>query len=944
MAVTLKLTWYTWLSAVSLLNNIAQHSLEVTANCAGCNPLVGAYSGCNTTNGQCNCLTGVTGTLCDHCQDGYFLPPLDGITLQAREAACTRKFENGNSEQFKCSVSGGSTSTMNNGSIEIGYYTYCRQHDCFSGASFARSISVTFKATVPKSTNYSIVLRYTGQRKAGNWKDVKVYPDIDSPGFVHITDPCYRLSVLGDQIRKHTLTIPPEPDGRTPIFQPFCLPQGVKLTLTIEFPRPQSSFYFNDQLHLHSVVLIPDLSYALENVSFTMKDLVERCILSTANATGVVHQIPPFCAGISFVSISFLYGGCLECKCGVGYCNQTSGQCRCRTGWSGSQCERCDHGYYATSSRMTNNGNITNTCLPCQCNGLAQTCNPLNGTCIDCKNNTVGQHCQSCLPGYVTVTATGSLKGCQPSTISFSKITAQAMTTVSPTVLPSNLFSIVSVASLPSSTPIAFSKTLYSPYVSLINIMTTTTPLISQIGTTPVVPMMTTEIQAFVLTKSSLSIARLTSSTRAKAVSSSTIHFIRESSLVTKMSERTALMSSEFFVSSQRPSVATTAGQFTRTSWSMLNVHSDRSNFSMSLTTGRLRKSASTTVRHPMASMTLQTTKTAHRVLPSISLLGSAHTGSTASTYSISSGNRSTSQLNSVLQTSLHYSTVTVLHHSYLKSHNLAATNLSHLLLRKSIGSSITITSTPSVPAESQLLSLTLSSISTAAATSSLQSSPSPSPSLRTTTTPAAAATLFSSFNSSGISSVISQVSFSTILNTNSAVQLSVPKQVGSSSIVQQSHSFSRSNYFSKLWTSVMPSTSHLLLVPSPHPTEETSVGLSSIAPSTVISGSQHSSLSALSSMPTLVTMVITEKSLNTTSLPSHAPTHTKNSHLVIITVSVVVPLAALVVAASICLYRKRRRRSTRYRSQRESAVELQERGNYRLLSDPVWDEFEDDA
>ena len=62
---------------------------------------------------------------------------------------------------------------------------------------------------------------------------------------------------------------------------------------------------------LFQVVLIPDLSYALENVSFTMKDLVERCISSTANATGVVHQIPPFCAGISFVSISFLYGGCL---------------------------------------------------------------------------------------------------------------------------------------------------------------------------------------------------------------------------------------------------------------------------------------------------------------------------------------------------------------------------------------------------------------------------------------------------------------------------------------------------------------------------------------------------------------------------------------------------------------------------------------------------------
>ncbi|KAG8193252.1 hypothetical protein JTE90_005598 [Oedothorax gibbosus] len=69
-------------------------------------------------------------------------------------------------------------------------------------------------------------------------------------------------------------------------------------------------------------------------------------------------------------------------------------QCQCPPSYKGHSCETCAPGYYRSR------GPYLGYCVPCQCNGHAQTCDVNTGECIDCKHNTVGKHCEQCAPGY----------------------------------------------------------------------------------------------------------------------------------------------------------------------------------------------------------------------------------------------------------------------------------------------------------------------------------------------------------------------------------------------------------------------------------------------------------------------------------------------------------------------------------------------------------------
>lgn len=79
----------------------------------------------------------------------------------------------------------------------------------------------------------------------------------------------------------------------------------------------------------------------------------------------------------------------------------TGESCSCPQGRIGFSCEQCAEGHYRTS------GNPADPCLPCQCNGLAQTCDQRTGVCINCTGNSEGDHCELCVPGYFGNTTTG---------------------------------------------------------------------------------------------------------------------------------------------------------------------------------------------------------------------------------------------------------------------------------------------------------------------------------------------------------------------------------------------------------------------------------------------------------------------------------------------------------------------------------------------------------
>ena len=52
-------------------------------------------------------------------------------------------------------------------------------------------------------------------------------------------------------------------------------------------------------------------------------------------------------------------------------------QCQCPPNYAGTSCERCADGFYRDA--------VTNRCVPCQCNGHSESCDPLTGSCEVCN-------------------------------------------------------------------------------------------------------------------------------------------------------------------------------------------------------------------------------------------------------------------------------------------------------------------------------------------------------------------------------------------------------------------------------------------------------------------------------------------------------------------------------------------------------------------------------
>ncbi|KRT80925.1 hypothetical protein AMK59_5061, partial [Oryctes borbonicus] len=69
--------------------------------------------------------------------------------------------------------------------------------------------------------------------------------------------------------------------------------------------------------------------------------------------------------------------------------------CQCPPNYQGLSCEECAPGYYRIST-----GTHGGSCIPCQCNGHADTCDVNTGVCLNCQHNTKGDHCEQCAIGY----------------------------------------------------------------------------------------------------------------------------------------------------------------------------------------------------------------------------------------------------------------------------------------------------------------------------------------------------------------------------------------------------------------------------------------------------------------------------------------------------------------------------------------------------------------
>ncbi|XP_063053091.1 laminin subunit beta-4 [Engraulis encrasicolus] len=105
----------------------------------------------------------------------------------------------------------------------------------------------------------------------------------------------------------------------------------------------------------------------------------------------VIGRCCDSCAPLSY---DLRPNGCRPCDCEshgstAEACDVTSGQCPCRPEVTGQHCDKCAPGHFDFPQ-----------CAPCQCNGLADLCDPVTGACQDCRDFSTGHNCDRCLPGY----------------------------------------------------------------------------------------------------------------------------------------------------------------------------------------------------------------------------------------------------------------------------------------------------------------------------------------------------------------------------------------------------------------------------------------------------------------------------------------------------------------------------------------------------------------
>lgn len=65
-------------------------------------------------------------------------------------------------------------------------------------------------------------------------------------------------------------------------------------------------------------------------------------------------------------------------------------QCDCPQGYTGLSCESCDFGFVRAYENITATEKL-GICLPCACNGHAETCDLTTKKCNECTHNTTGE-------------------------------------------------------------------------------------------------------------------------------------------------------------------------------------------------------------------------------------------------------------------------------------------------------------------------------------------------------------------------------------------------------------------------------------------------------------------------------------------------------------------------------------------------------------------------
>ncbi|XP_058121122.1 laminin subunit alpha [Anopheles ziemanni] len=391
-----------------------------------CNPLGVANNNlqCDMESGLCECKSNVVGRKCDRCQYGFYNFPycdpchcdIRGTTFEICDQADESCFCKTNVQGRECNTCVDGTYNLQANNPDGCTKCFCFGHSSRCQTAFLRPFNVSMmkemklhtvrlsggKATITPWTlpEAEIMLNETVAKVALDTVDQK--DPLDGMVYFgmldHLFDLANHLSAYGGYLTyKVHFT-----NGLfgSALIGPDVILEGNGLEIVHQSYRQPSS----NQLFSGSVEMVESNfqtaaggSVSREQFMMLLRDLKNIYIRASYWEQGLQTVL-------SDVSLTMAHDDFENPHL---YRELSMENCDCPPGYAGRSCEDCAPGYYRDP-----NGPYLGYCIPCECNGHADTCDCITGVCQNCKHYTTGDHCDQCIEGFYGNATRGTPNDC----------------------------------------------------------------------------------------------------------------------------------------------------------------------------------------------------------------------------------------------------------------------------------------------------------------------------------------------------------------------------------------------------------------------------------------------------------------------------------------------------------------------------------------------------
>ncbi|ESO94906.1 hypothetical protein LOTGIDRAFT_144813 [Lottia gigantea] len=377
----------------------------------GCNQqgVVNEDLNCDDNTGQCQCSPNIGGRKCDTCHNGYYRFPI------CRECDCDRSgtksdicdqrtsqcFCKDNVAGDRCDVCADDTYFL-----DVNNPVGCTKCFCF-GTTTRCDSSGLFWEEINDMKGWGISNTVGTQvREAGQTIALVDISDkiVDSADAMYWIAPSTylgnRLTSYGGKLKYNILfTLPRDnPEQSLGLIKPDIILVGNNMTIV---HNSESQPTANIQT---------DMELALIEHSFRHEiggDMVtrEQFMMILVNLQALHIRASYY----TIIDEGRLTDVMLQVASSIGQGDRASNveQCQCPPNYQGTSCEDCAPGHYRSL-----NSPYLGICVPCNCNGHAESCDQVTGECLNCQDNTYGTHCEFCLEGHYGNPATGRCTIC----------------------------------------------------------------------------------------------------------------------------------------------------------------------------------------------------------------------------------------------------------------------------------------------------------------------------------------------------------------------------------------------------------------------------------------------------------------------------------------------------------------------------------------------------